>query len=90
LTGPKGQADLNVRQWTCVHCLGTHDRDVYAAINIRNRGLEWLEKEFSAGVEARAGETSTNKDSQHQLMHSVVAAAPGYGRPAEGILCLKV
>jgi IS605 OrfB family transposase len=88
LTGPKGQADLNVRQWTCVHCLTTHDRDVNAAMNIRNRGLEWLEKEFSAGVEARAGETSTNKDSQHQLMQSVVAAAPGYGRPVEGIPCL--
>jgi IS605 OrfB family transposase len=88
LTGPKGQAELGVRQWTCVRYLTTHDRDVNAAINIRNRGLEWLEKEFSVGVEARAGETSTNKDSQHQLMQSAVVAAPGYGRPADGIPCL--
>jgi putative transposase len=84
LTGPKGQAGLNIRQWTCVHCLISHDRDVNAAINIRNRGLEWLQKECSIEVEAKACEASMNKDSQHQ--QSDVAAALGYGRPAEGII----
>ena len=34
--------DLNVRMWTCPQC-GTHlDRDVNAAINIRNIGLKSL------------------------------------------------
>jgi IS605 OrfB family transposase len=87
-SGPKGQSGLNIRQWTCVHCLSAHDRDVNAAINIRNRGLEWLHKECSIGVEAKACEASMNKDSQHHLMQSDVAAALGYGRPAEGIPCL--
>jgi IS605 OrfB family transposase len=88
LTGPKGQRDLNIRQWTCVHCLSAHDRDVNAAINIRNRGLEWLQMKCSVGVEAKACETPTNKDSKHKLMQSDVAAAPGYGRPVVGIPCL--
>jgi len=80
-SGPKGLEGLGVRQWTCVHCLTSHDRDVNAAINIRNRGLEWLQKEFSVGVEARAVEPSMNEDSgAHNPM-----AAPGSGRPAEGI-----
>jgi IS605 OrfB family transposase len=83
-SGPKGLEGLGIRQWTCVHCLSHHDRDVNAAINIRNRGLEWLQKEFSIEVEARAGEISTNKDSgAHSSM-----AAPGHGRPVEGIPCL--
>jgi len=80
-SGPKGLEGLGVRQWTCVHCLTQHDRDVNAAINIRNRGLEWLQKEFSVGVEARAGEALANKDSGA----SSPMAAPGHGRPAEGI-----
>ena len=80
-SGPKGLEGLGVRQWTCVHCLTQHDRDVNAAINIRNRGLEWLQKEFSVGVEARAGEALANKDSGA----SSPMAALGSGRPAEGI-----
>jgi IS605 OrfB family transposase len=88
LTGPKGQAELGVRQWTCVHCLGSHDRDVNAGMNIRNRGLELLETEFCVGVEARAFEASANKDSQDHLAQPDLAATPCYGRPAEEIPCL--
>jgi IS605 OrfB family transposase len=84
LTGPKGQAGLNIRQWTCVHCLTPHDRDVNAAINIRNRGLEWLQKEFSATGETKVGEAVASKDSG---AHSPMAA-PGHGRPTVGIPCL--
>jgi IS605 OrfB family transposase len=87
-SGPKGQDGLKVRQWTCVHCNTLHDRDTNAAINIRQRGLDWLQKEFTSTVETKVGEPVGNKVSQHQLTSSVVAAAPGIGRPAEGILVL--
>jgi hypothetical protein len=62
--------------------LTSHDRDVNAAINIRNRGLEWLQMKCSVGVEARAGEPSMNKDSGAVSL----MAAPGHGRPVEGII----
>ena len=33
---------LDVRSWTCPHCAVVHDRDVNAAINIRDEGLRIL------------------------------------------------
>ena len=85
-SGPKGRSELNVRHWTCVHCLTDHDRDTNAAINIRNRGLKALYESFTVTGEAKAGEAVTNEDSQHTLTLSAVAAAPGHGRPVGGIL----
>jgi putative transposase len=37
-----GSLLLDVRTWTCEHCQTTHDRDVNAAINIRDEGLRIL------------------------------------------------
>ncbi|TRT85594.1 MAG: transposase [Microcystis aeruginosa Ma_AC_P_19900807_S299] len=31
-----GSLSLNIRIWTCVYCQTTHDRDIKAAINIKN------------------------------------------------------
>ncbi len=41
-TGPKGQAALGVRVWTCTACGTTHDRDVNAAKNILVLGKSQL------------------------------------------------
>ena len=38
IAGPKGYAGLNERSWQCGDCGAPHDRDVNAAINIRERG----------------------------------------------------
>ena len=34
-----GKKPLDVRVWVCSNCGDTHDRDINAAINIRNIGL---------------------------------------------------
>ena len=37
-----GRKALNIREWTCSNCKTKHDRDINAAINIRNKGLEMI------------------------------------------------
>lgn len=35
-----GKKPLNIREWKCSNCNIKHDRDINAAINIKNKGLE--------------------------------------------------
>ena len=37
-----GSLPLDVRRWTCEHCQTRHDRDINAAINLRDEGLRIL------------------------------------------------
>ncbi|MEG4082188.1 RNA-guided endonuclease TnpB family protein [Microcoleus sp. POL10_C6] len=39
---PIPKMDLSVREFNCPHCQSRHDRDINAAINIRNEGLRIL------------------------------------------------
>ena len=35
--------DLSIRKWICPECLAEHDRDINAAVNILNKGLEMMD-----------------------------------------------
>ncbi|ASJ73306.1 RNA-guided endonuclease InsQ/TnpB family protein [Granulosicoccus antarcticus] len=42
LSGPKGLKELGIRQWSCVECGSSHDRDINAARNIAALGIQSL------------------------------------------------
>jgi putative transposase len=48
-----GSLPLDVRSWTCSNCQAEHDRDVNAAINIREEGLRILALGTSATANGR-------------------------------------
>ena len=37
-----GKKPLKIREWTCTNCHETHDRDINAAMNIKQKGLEMI------------------------------------------------
>lgn len=45
LSGPKGVNGLRVREWTCVDCGESHDRDINAARNILRRAIGVRQRE---------------------------------------------
>ena len=60
---------LDVRQWTCSHCLTTHDRDGNAATNIRAEGIRILQVD-GASISADRGEVSLKLGRKPKLEHS--------------------
>jgi len=52
-TGPSGLEGLRIREWTCPGCGALHSRDVNAAVNIKNIGLNILalgHERLAAGI----------------------------------------
>lgn len=79
-TGPKGREDLKIRAWKCGTCGTEHNRDTNAARNIKQRGLLWLEQQFSiADSSAKGAAAEVNEVGPSSL------PAPGHGRPVVGI-----
>jgi IS605 OrfB family transposase len=57
-TGPKGVAGLGIREWTCIHCETTHDRDRNAARNILAVGRDRL----AGGIPALSAQAAVGHD----------------------------
>jgi putative transposase len=90
ISGPKGIADLSIRQWICAACGACHDRDTNAARNILDRGLAILEEQFAAAGEAKAVEAAVNKIGRHARSVGVGHGPLGVGITAfEGRVDVK-
>lgn len=68
---PIHKMDLSVRSFDCPHCKQRHDRDVNAAINIKNEGLRLLALGISAT--ANRGGVNPKGSGRKKSMNSEVA-----------------
>lgn len=81
-SGPQGIAGLAVRQWACVVCGVSHDRDTNAARNILARGLAIFEEQFAAAGEAKVVEAVVNEIGRHAVPVGVGHDPLAVGIPA--------
>lgn len=51
-----GSLPLDVRHWTCENCQTSHDRDINAAINLRDEGLRILNLSLGSGLTSGTGD----------------------------------
>lgn len=71
------QLTLKIRNWTCPQCGEKHDRDINAAINTRNKGVETLsesQKNLSECIgKVKSAESETKQNAMKQNVSSVSA-----------------
>ncbi|GAA2141547.1 transposase [Glycomyces algeriensis] len=78
MTGPKGVAGLNIRNWTCAspNCGVTHDRDENAESNLRAYGREVLAAGRKGQAPVRPGGESKRLQSAGQTGSSQLGTKP--------------
>jgi putative transposase len=78
--------DLSVREFDCPHCSKRHDRDINAAINIRDEGLRLLT--LGTSVTAKGGNVRPKQYGRKSTTVEAVAldlgSPPHTGTPVEG------
>ena len=79
-----GEMPLDVREWTCPHCLTSHARDANASVNIRAEGIRMIKAEGSA-VSAVGGEVSPTLGRKSKFRHSpmITEADTVLGTPSQ-------
>jgi putative transposase len=63
---------LDVRQWSCPHCLTHHDRDGNAAANIRAEGIRMLSSSGTGEANANGEEVRPIRGRKSKMRHSSV------------------
>lgn len=63
--------DVSVREWTCVECGATHDRDTNAAVNLRDEGMRLY---WAAAMALPPGQVPPSVIKASELLDLVPAA----------------